>query len=172
MAPGCDHQGMMSIVNLFNILKYKLTYVSYGAIHGIMVERTANLSCPACQTPLHPKVLGCDTCGIRVEGAFELNEFATLSGDDLHLLRIFVLSEGRIRDMEAPLGLSYPTIRTRLKALRARVADRAPAGAPTRGTAAATGARPRSEKVDDVLERLQAGELSFEQAMTLIKRSR
>jgi hypothetical protein len=137
-----------------------------------MTEPTANLSCPACQTPLRPKVLGCDTCGIKVEGAFELNEFATLSGDDLHLLRIFVLSEGRIRDMEAPLGLSYPTIRSRLKALRSRVAAGAPAGAPARGTAPAVGARGRSTRVDEVLERLQAGELDFDQAMSLIKKSR
>jgi len=137
-----------------------------------MTERTANLSCPACQTPLRPKVLGCDTCGIKVEGAFELNEFATLSGDDLHLLRIFVLSEGRIRDMEAPLGLSYPTIRSRLKALRAKVATGAPAGVPARGTAPATGARATPGRVDEVLERLQAGELSFDQAMALIKKSK
>jgi hypothetical protein len=137
-----------------------------------MVDRTATLSCPACQTPLRPTVLGCDTCGIKVEGAFELNEFATLSFDDLHLLRIFVLSEGRIRDMEAPLGLSYPTIRTRLKALRARVAAQAPPGAPARGTAPAPGARARSGRVDEVLERLQAGELSFDQAMALIKKSK
>jgi hypothetical protein len=138
-----------------------------------MNERSANLDCPACHTPLRPKVLGCDTCGIKVEGPFALNEFATLSGDDLHLLRIFVLSEGRIRDMEAPLGLSYPTIRARLKALRAKVAASAAAEAPARGTAPAPGARTAAlANVDAVLERLQAGELSFEQAMTLIKKAR
>lgn len=63
-------------------------------------------------------VLGCDGCGIRVEGPFQLNEFATLSADDLHFLRIFVLSEGRVRDMQSSLGLSYPTIRARLTLLK------------------------------------------------------
>ncbi len=135
-----------------------------------MNDRPAQLTCPSCHGPLRPRVLGCDACDIKVEGPFELNEFATLSGEDLHLLRIFVLSEGRIRDMEAPLGLSYPTIRTRLKALRARVAAGAPAEAPARGTAAAQSARPKASRVDEILEHLEAGEISFEQAMSLIKK--
>jgi hypothetical protein len=137
-----------------------------------MNDRTAQLSCPACHGPLRPKVLGCDACGVKVEGPFELNEFAGLSGEDLHLLRIFVLSEGRIRDMEAPLGLSYPTIRTRLKALRARVAAGAPAAAPARGATPAAGAKPQASPVDEILEQLQAGELSFEQAMAQVKKTR
>jgi len=110
--------------------------------------------------------------GVKVEGSFELNEFAALSGEDLHLLRIFVLAEGRIRDMEAPLGLSYPTIRVRLKALRERVAARLPAGAPARGTAPAASARPKVNAVDEILGRLEAGELSFEQAMELVKKAK
>ncbi|MFT3913749.1 MAG: DUF2089 family protein [Anaeromyxobacteraceae bacterium] len=130
------------------------------------------LSCPACQGALRPRVLGCDACGVKVEGTFELNEFAALSGEDLHLLRIFVLAEGRIRDMEAPLGLSYPTIRTRLKALREKVAARAPAGAPSRGAAPPAGARPRASAVDEILDRLKAGKLGFDEAMELVKKAK
>ncbi len=130
------------------------------------------LTCPACQGALRPRVLGCDGCGTKVEGSFELNELAALAGEDLHLLRVFILAEGRIRDMEAPLGLSYPTIRLRLKALRVKVAAHLPAGGPTRGAAPAASARPRAEAVDEVLGRLQAGELSFEQAMELVKKAK
>lgn len=130
------------------------------------------LTCPSCQGALRPRVLGCDGCGVKVEGSFEQNEFAALGGEDLHLLRIFVLAEGRIRDMEAPLGLSYPTIRVRLKALREKVAGRLPAGAPARGTAPAASARPRAGAVDEILARLQAGELTFEQAMELVKQAK
>lgn len=122
---------------------------------------TANLSCPSCQRPLSPAVLVCRGCDLKVEGTFTLNEFATLSPEDLHLLRIFILSEGRIRDMEAPLGLSYPTIRTRLKALRSRVA----------GAQAAAAAPPktRTEVVNDILAQLQEGQLSFDEAMARIR---
>lgn len=125
-----------------------------------MSTLTANLSCPACQKALSPAVLVCRACDLKVEGHFALNEFATLSGDDLHLLRIFILSEGRIRDMEAPLGLSYPTIRTRLKALRQRVAGAQAAPEPR---------KTREEFVNDILNQLQTGQLSFDDAMARIR---
>jgi hypothetical protein len=104
----------------------------------------------------------------QVEGPFVLNEFATLSAEDLHFLRIFIASEGRIRDMEAPLGLSYPTIRARLKALRQRIGETSaeapepePAPAPRTDTDATT-----------VLERLGAGEIDFDEAMALLRAPR
>ncbi len=126
-----------------------------------MSDISANLACPSCQRPLSPTVLVCRTCDLKVEGPFALNEFATLSPEDLHLLRVFVLSEGRVRDMEAPLGLSYPTIRTRLKALRQKVASAQAAPAP----------RPRAEEVSEIITRLQNNQLSFDDAMALIRKS-
>ncbi|SRR5258708_1296281 len=117
---------------------------------------------------MHPTVLMCDGCGIKVEGNFQVNEFASLAPDDLHFLRIFVRCEGRIREMETALGLSYPTIRTRLTELKNRlVGDHEPEAqpAPNQGTAATT-------TVQAILNRLQAGELSFDDAMAQIKKLR
>ena len=68
-----------------------------------------------------PRVLQCAACDIRVEGTFRSNEFSLLEDDYLQLLRVFVLCEGRIRDMEKALGISYPTVKTRLAALRNRL---------------------------------------------------
>lgn len=125
----------------------------------VMSRIDSNLACPACHEALRPVVLECSACRVRVEGPFQFNEFASLSADDLHLLRIFVLSEGRVRDMEAPLGLSYPTIRARLSALRETIAKAAPAeSSPV-----------PEETVDSVLEQLQRQTLSFDEAMERIK---
>ena len=55
--------------------------------------------CPACAQPMHPKVLEC-SCGVRVEGSISTNEFTLLSPEQLHLLRIFLKCEGRIRDKQ------------------------------------------------------------------------
>jgi hypothetical protein len=103
----------------------------------------SNLACPACQVALQPKLLVCPACDIKVEGPFQLNEFATLGSDDLHFLRIFVRSEGRIRDMESALGLSYPTIRTRLAALKRKLSGEAEAEGP--GGQGPGGQGPRAE---------------------------
>ncbi len=135
----------------------------------------SNIACPSCHEALQPRVLACDGCGIRVEGKFQMNEFASLSPDDLHFLRIFVHSEGRIREMESALGLSYPTIRSRLTALKNKLA--ATPGVPVNPTAESqlpefSSDAPVDTGVSEVLARLEAGELSYEDAMKEIKRLR
>jgi hypothetical protein len=130
----------------------------------------SNLSCPSCQGPLAPKVLGCDACGIEVRGPFVLNEFATLDPEDLRLLRIFVLAEGRVRDMEAPLGLSYPTIRNRLAALREKLQP--DASAPVRNSVPPASSTATPRDVDTTLDLLKAGEVSFDEALEAIRKRR
>lgn len=127
----------------------------------------SNLACPACRSALQPKVLVCPACDIKVEGPFQLNEFATLAQDDLHFLRIFVRCEGRIREMESSLGLSYPTIRVRLSALKKTLA----------GEELQTARNKAEEKgapadAGHILEKLQAGEIPFDEAMRMIKELR
>jgi len=125
------------------------------------------LHCPACQGPLAPQVLGCNACGIEVRGPFALNEFATLDAEDLRLLRVFVFAEGRIRDMEAPLGLSYPTIRNRLAALREKLAP--DASSPARNSVPSRSATPSAKEVDTTLDLLKTGEVSFDEALDSIR---
>lgn len=133
-----------------------------------MKEIDSNLACPACQTPLRPKLLVCPACDIKVEGPFQFNEFAALGADDLHFLRIFIRSEGRIRDMESALGLSYPTIRARLTALKKKLAGEAQAD----GTSEGSKTPGEEEAVAAILARLNAGEIPFREAMQSIKRIR
>ena len=125
----------------------------------------SNLLCPSCQGLLAPKVLACDNCNIKVEGPFQLNEFATLPPEDLHFLRIFIRCEGRIRDMEPALGLSYPTIRTRLTQLKNKLISDLEA------QESATSETPK-ESAQDVLALLEKGQIPFEEAMERIKKIR
>lgn len=123
----------------------------------------SNILCPACHGLLSPTVLSCGHCNIRVEGPFQLNEFATLSPEDLHFLRIFIRCEGRVRDMEPALGLSYPTIRSRLTQLKNKLAG----DLETREEQQKPSKAPSTE---EVLARLEKGEIDFDQAMKLIKK--
>jgi hypothetical protein len=131
----------------------------------------SNMACPSCQAALQPKVLSCPACEIKVEGPFQLNEFATMAPDDLHFLRIFVRCEGRIRDMESALGLSYPTIRTRLAALKNKLAGEMPDEGKAMPEAKPAQA-PEPADVGGILQRLQAGEIAFDEAMIQIKKLR
>lgn len=139
-----------------------------------------HLLCPSCQGPLRPAVLVCDACDVRVEGRFQRNEFASLGGDDLHLLRIFIHTEGRLRDMEAALGLSYPTIKSRLAALRAKLSPpdmtgRVPPPNLTEAPASseeAAGEPAGDESPRDVLRQLEAGQIPFDEAIQRIRKTR
>ena len=54
------------------------------------------------------------TCHSGIDGHFALDRFARLSNDQLAFLQVFIKNRGVIKDMEAELGISYPTVRARL----------------------------------------------------------
>src|ERR1700753_2857285 len=108
-----------------------------------------NIRCPACHGALVPAALKCEECDVTITGAFVTNEFAVLGEEDLHFLRIFVHCEGRIREMESALGVSYPTIKNRLAKLKETLA----AGGPEVSSGDSTAAR-RDAK-GEILEALE-----------------
>src|SRR5438270_469888 len=61
------------------------------------MKKHGNIRCPGCGGAMTPVELACQPCGLQVRGQFVDNEFASLADDDLHFLRIFVSTEGRIR---------------------------------------------------------------------------
>ena len=76
--------------------------------------------CPVCSHELTVTRLQCRHCGTGVDGQFALGRFSRLKGEQLAFLEVFVKNRGIIKDVEAELGISYPTVRARLdEALRA-----------------------------------------------------
>lgn len=53
--------------------------------------------------------------GISIKGEFELPPLAKLSMDDQIFVAAFVKCHGSIKEMEKLFGVSYPTIKSRLK---------------------------------------------------------
>jgi hypothetical protein len=71
-------------------------------------------ACPVCHHELTVTRLQCETCGTGIDGRFAFNRFARLSGEQLRFLEAFVKNRGIIKEVEADLGISYPTVRARL----------------------------------------------------------
>ncbi len=61
--------------------------------------------------------LECESCGTRLEGSFTLGRFQALSDDQLVFLETFIRCRGNFKDVEREMGLSYPTLRSRLDAV-------------------------------------------------------
>lgn len=71
-------------------------------------------SCPSCRHALEVTELACPHCHIQIRGHFEGNPGLSLSEDQLRFLRLFVQSRGNLREIERVLGISYPTVRSKL----------------------------------------------------------
>ena len=57
---------------------------------------------------------------IAIEGSFTLPPLASLSAEDQVFVMAFIRCDGSIKDMEEMFGISYPTVKNRIK----RIADK------------------------------------------------
>ncbi len=129
------------------------------------------LRCPACEGRLFPRELECADCGLHLQASYPRNEFARLEDDALHLLRIFVACEGRIRDMERALGVSYPTVKSRLAGLRETLGFADKARPQKEAEPEADAAEPAAPKTPaEIIGRLERGEINFEEAMRRLRK--
>lgn len=74
-------------------------------------------TCPVCSGELAVTRLHCRSCGTTLEGEFSVGRFGRLTREQLLLLESFLRARGNLRDMERELGISYPTVRSRVEAL-------------------------------------------------------
>lgn len=127
----------------------------------------SQISCPSCQGPVSIVRVRCEPCELTIEGRFESSEFASLGAEDLHFLRIFIHTEGSIREMESALGLSYPTIKSRLANLKKRLGESSPP-VPAKSEVGQRG--PQFKSVDQVLTALENGQIGHAESVLLIKK--
>jgi len=116
--------------------------------------------CPVCRNELTVTRLHCPSCETVVEGRFTVGHFANLTSDQLDFILTFVRVEGKLNRMETELGLSYPTIRNRLHEI-IRSLGYEPGKDEPQDVA--------DEKRRNVLEELDAGKISADDAMRLLR---
>lgn len=78
------------------------------------MERPLPSRCPLCEGRVRVARVECEACESAVEGRFTLDWIGQLSREQLQFVKVFLLSRGKIKDVEQVLGLSYPTVISRL----------------------------------------------------------
>lgn len=117
--------------------------------------------CPLTGGPVIVTRLYCPESGLTIEGEFAITlPFGQLSPEQLRFVETFVRCEGKLNRMEEELKLSYPTIRTRLHEV-----IRALGHEPRREEPETISAADRKK----VLQDLDGGKISFEEAMKLLQ---
>ncbi len=123
--------------------------------------------CPVCSNELAVTRLHCRSCGTTLEGDFSVGRFGRLNRDQLALLESFLRSRGNLREMERELGISYPTVRSRVEALVRALGfgERADADEADDGTIEPVAGRTREE----ILQALARHEITADDAAAAIR---
>ncbi|MBN1979140.1 MAG: DUF2089 domain-containing protein [Anaerolineae bacterium] len=116
-------------------------------------------ACPVCHDELIVTRLACRNCGTALEGRFSLEKIFQLTPEQLHFVEVFLRSEGKLNRVQDELGLSYPTVRSRLEEVIQALGYEVPG---------------KDEGVDeerrqDILQKLAAKEISSEEALELLQ---
>ena len=94
------------------------------------------------------------TSSTTVKGVFELNEFATLTPENLDFLRLYIKVRGNLKEVERVLGISYPTVRARFDTLLRAI-----------------GYEPETpDPQEEILQRLERGEITPDEAARKLRR--
>lgn len=121
-------------------------------------DRPLPTRCPFCGDAVSVERVRCHGCGTAVEGSFTLGWVERLSPEQLAFARVFLECRGKIKDVEQALGISYPTVVSRLEdVVRALQVE------------PASGAAERAEKRRKVLEALASGEIDADEAAQKLK---
>jgi hypothetical protein len=128
-------------------------------------------TCPVCANELEVTRLHCRACGTTLEGDFSVGRFGRLNKDQLALLESFLRSRGNLREMERELGISYPTIRSRVEALVRALGfgPRADADDAEEATDAGHASPPVAQTREEILEALARHDITAEEAATAIR---
>ena len=118
--------------------------------------------CPICGGEVTVTRIYCRECDTTIEGRFQSGPFSQLTPEQLDFVETFVRCEGKITRMEEELELSYPTIRNRLHEI-IRALGYEPGGEEPFGIS--------DEERQRILEDLDAGNISAEEAMRLLQES-
>lgn len=114
-------------------------------------------SCPSCESAMEVRRLECPVCGTGVDGHFDAGPLGRLKGDQLAFVEAFLRNRGKIKDVELELGISYPTVVSKLNDVLVVMGFEA-------------GEDPReSEKRQRVLDDLSAGRLSASEAAAALR---
>lgn len=102
--------------------------------------------------------LECSECGTQINGRFPRSPFERLDDEQTEFLLEFLRSEGNFSELARRLGVSFPTVKARFHALLK-----------TLGLSSQEGP---SLRVSDVIDLLERGEISVEEAERILRSRR
>ncbi|MCB5278646.1 MAG: DUF2089 domain-containing protein [Candidatus Cloacimonetes bacterium] len=113
-------------------------------------------NCPICNGELEIRCYHCPKCDINFEGSFSRNWLEGFSAYQLEFIKLFLLVQGNLKEMQKHLGISYPTIKNRLAEINAKMLQE----------------NVSKNSYEDILADLEEGFISVEEALNMINQRR
>ena len=113
-------------------------------------------SCPICKHELKIKEFHCEHCNISYKGNFESSWLAAFSESQLEFIKLFILVQGNLKELQTQLGISYPTVKNRLAEIIGSITKK----------------QNNPIIVTDILSDLDEGFIDVDEAITMIKTRR
>ena len=117
--------------------------------------RIATTQCPYCYGQMQISSLLCQSCGTEVRSNFAFTRLLQLTPEQQSFVIRFVMASGSLKEMAEVLGVSYPTVRSRLDRIIEVLRGRQPA---------------ESERRAAILDAVEEKQLSPEEAAGLVDR--
>lgn len=111
--------------------------------------------CPICNGEMYIETIKCKECGTAVTNKFAMSKFDKLTESQVDFVLTFLGVEGNIKDMEKALGISYPTVKSRLSEIQ---------------QALNLNEKSKAERQLDILSQIESGSLSVEEAVKMLKK--
>ena len=121
-------------------------------------------TCPVCGEAMVVTETYCPSCDTRICGRFQLDKFAKLTPEQRAFTEIFIKCRGNIREVERELGISYPTVRSRLDAVIEALGYPAAADSEVQ-----TDEGWKASRRKEILDKLASGEISPAEAATMLR---
>lgn len=113
------------------------------------------VNCPICHKELLIREYHCPACDVSFQGAFSRSWLEGLSSSQLEFIKLFLLVQGNLKELQKRLGISYPTVKNRLSEIIKIITQ-------DQGT----------EDYSDILADLEAGFIDVEEAVGMIQKRR
>lgn len=108
--------------------------------------------CPVCNEALEITEYHCPHCDITIQGRFNVSDLGSLNPAQQEFVKVFICCGGNLKEVEKRLRISYPTIKNRLSEIQKLVCTE-------------DDTQPR----DEVLELLNEGRISVDEALSRLK---
>jgi hypothetical protein len=112
--------------------------------------------CPICKHQLEVRQYHCPECDISINGRFERNWPDSFSASQLEFIKLFLLVQGNLKELQKKLGITYPTIKNRLAEINRII----------------TRQDPHKEDYSDILADLDEGFVTVDEAIAMISERR